>query len=316
MIVSASRRTDIPAFFPGWFINRINEGFVLVRNPMNPKMVSRISLSPHIVDCIVFWTKNPHPLMDRLPELDSAGYRYYFLFSLNGYGPRLEERVPPVQQMIDSFHSLSELIGKERVVWRYDPVVFSKEIDLEFHTRHFEYLAERLCGFTEICVFSFLDLYAKCRRNLQGYDVFIPEDDTLRALAVMLANIAGKYGIAMRACAEDLERLGLMEIQPSRCIDPSLVGRITGSPILLSKDKNQRSLCGCVESVDIGSYNSCGHLCRYCYANANSAAVIKNLEKHRPDSPFLIGIAEEGDVIHPRKHTESDGIQRKLFERE
>ncbi len=300
MIISASRRTDIPAFFSDWFLNRLNEGHALVRNPMNPKMVSRIILSPDTVDCIVFWTKNPYPLMGRLEELEKLGYRFYFLFSLNGYGSILEEHVPPVEQVVDTFRSLSGMIGKERVVWRYDPVIFSHKMDVAFHIKHFGGLAESLKGFTDACIFSFLDLYKKCERNLRGHNIFTPDGETMQTLSAKFMEIAKKNGLALRACAEDLQRLGLRHLEPARCIDDSLVSRIIGRDIRLPKDKNQRALCGCVESIDIGAYNTCGHLCRYCYANSNSATVKKNLENHHPGAPFLIGGAEEGDVIHDR----------------
>ncbi len=301
MIISASRRTDIPAFFAPWFFNRIDEGFVLVRNPMNPKMVSRISLSPDIVDCIVFWTKNPRPILDYLSRLDNFGYHYYFLFSLNGYGPLLEEKVPPVDLVIDTFCALSGKIGKERVIWRYDPIVLTDEMDAIYHLRHFRTLAEQLSGATETCIFSFLDLYQKCRRNLSGIDIVNPDLDLIRDLSLQLNDIASGYGINLSACAEDLTRPGLEgRIRPAQCIDDRLVGRISGREVSLPKDKNQRALCGCVESIDIGAYNTCGHLCKYCYANSNPVTVKNNVKRHFSCAPFLVGQSEEGDVVRDR----------------
>ena len=313
MIVSASRRTDIPAFFPDWLINRVNAGYVLVRNPMNPSMVSRIPLTPDSVDCFVFWTKNPLPMINRLEELDCAGYHYYFLFSLNGYGERLEERVPPVAQVLDTFRTLSEKIGKEKVIWRYDPVVLSKEMPVSFHFENFKRLATRLQGLTDTCIFSFLDLYNKCKRNLQGLDIILPDTTTMRTLAEFFDTVAGDMGMTLGACAEDLQEWGIGRIKPASCIDGELIGRLLGSSVQLPKDKHQRPLCNCVESVDIGTYNTCGHLCRYCYANSNPTSVKRNLEQHHPESPFLIGGAQEGDVVKIRQLKTPPLRQKKLF---
>jgi len=273
----------------------------LVRNPMNPKMVSRIHLSPDIVDCFVFWTKNPRPLFPHLDELDEAGYRYYFLFSLNDYGPGLERCVPPLDEVVDTFLSLSERLGGHRVVWRYDPVVLTEDMGIALHIDHFTFLAERLCGATERCVFSFLDVYAKCRMQLAEIKLLSPEPNTLRRLALQLNDIARGFGIALHACAEDLELLGLPEISPARCIDPRLIERIVGCPVNLSKDRHQRDLCGCAESVDIGSYNTCGHLCKYCYANSFPETVMRNLEGHIPGSPLLTGEPLPGDKVTERR---------------
>lgn len=316
MIVSASRRTDIPAFFSEWLINRLNAGYVLVRNPMNPSMVSRIPLTPDLVDCFVFWTKNPLPMMNRLKDLDCAGYHYYFLFSLNGYGERLEERVPPVERVLDTFRALSEKIGKEKVIWRYDPVVLSKEMPVSFHLDNFKQLATRLQGLTDTCIFSFLDLYNKCKRNLRGHDIILPDTSTMRTLAEYFASVAEDMGMTLRTCAEDVQEWEISGIKPASCIDGDLIGRLLRSRIQLPKDKHQRPLCGCVESVDIGTYNTCGHLCRYCYANSNPVTVKRNLEQHRPESPFLIGEAQEGDLVKLRQMRIPVLRQKKLFDDE
>ena len=159
MILSVSRRTDIPAFYADWFFNRIKEGFIYVRNPMNIHQVSRISLSPSIIDCIVFWSKNPKPMLDRLDELKN--YMYYFQFTINPYDIKLEEYVPTKSGIIDTFKELSNKIGPERVIWRYDPIILTDTLTMEYHVKYFEELAKRLNGFTQTCVISFVDLYKK-----------------------------------------------------------------------------------------------------------------------------------------------------------
>ena len=167
MILSVSRRTDIPNYYSQWFYNRIKEGFVYVRNPMNTHQVSRIEITPDVVDCIVFWTKNPEPMMERLEEL--SAYHYYFQFTLTGYGRDMEPGIPHKREkMIPVFQALSDRIGKEKVIWRYDPIIFSQRYTPEYHLKAFEQIAMALKGFTEKCVISFVDEYAKNRKNTRN----------------------------------------------------------------------------------------------------------------------------------------------------
>ena len=166
MILSVSRRTDIPNYYSQWFYNRIKEGFVYVRNPMNAHQVSRIEITPDVVDCIVFWTKNPEPMMERLEEL--SAYHYYFQFTLTGYGRDMEPGIPHKREkMIPVFQALSDRIGKEKVIWRYDPIIFSQRYTPAYHLKAFEQIAMALKGFTEKCVISFVDENAKNRKNME-----------------------------------------------------------------------------------------------------------------------------------------------------
>lgn len=168
MILSVSRRTDIPNYYPEWFFNRIKEGFVYVRNPMNPRQISRIDISPDVVDCIVFWTKNPEPMLERLNEL--SDYRYYFQFTLTGYGRDIEPGIPhKKEKMIPVFKDLADRIGKQRVIWRYDPIMFTSTYTPEYHLKAFEQIASALNGYTEKCVISFVDFYSKNKRNLEAW---------------------------------------------------------------------------------------------------------------------------------------------------
>lgn len=164
MILSVSRRTDIPAFYSDWFYNRIKEGYVLVRNPFNAHQVSRIKLSPEVIDCIVFWPKNPRAMMSRLSEL--KGYNYYFQFTLTSYDNTIEVNVPQKKYIIDTFIELSNMIGKDRIIWRYDPILLTDRYDKQYHYKWFDYLAKRLKDYTNKCIISFMDLYRKTERNL------------------------------------------------------------------------------------------------------------------------------------------------------
>lgn len=298
MILSVSRRTDIPAFYSDWFFNRLRAQFVDVRNPMNRHQVSRVSLRRDVVDCIVFWTKNPEPMFGRLDEL--AGYDYYFQFTINPYDKQLETNVAVKQSIIDTFKTLSDKIGRKRVVWRYDPILLSDNISTDYHVRYFEEIAKRLCGYTERCVISFVDLYKKTLRNVQGTGVREPDETEMRAIARELARIAGRYNIAVCSCAEKID-LSVEGIRHGQCIDQALISDIIGCAIDAKKDKNQRKECGCVESIDIGQYNTCGHGCLYCYANFNKTAAMEQIAKHDPQSSLLIGKLEEGDIVKPRK---------------
>ena len=298
MILSVSRRTDIPAFYTDWFINRIKEGFVYVRNPINKNQVSKIQLSPNVVDCIVFWTKNPKPLLKRITELSQ--YNYYFQFTLTSYGQDLEPNVPNKNELIKSFKELSKLIGKEKVIWRYDPIILTEKYTVEYHQKYFESIAEKLSSYTEKCVISFVDLYKKCERNLKGTSIKEMTEGEIHHLSGKLKQIALKYNLEIETCAEDVE-LSTLGIGHNRCIDNVLIERILKRKIKTTKDKNQREVCGCIESIDIGAYNTCKHGCLYCYANFNASMVKDNSLKHTPSSPLLYGQVGENDKITERK---------------
>ena len=298
MILSASRRTDIPAFYSQWFFNRIKEGFVYVRNPMNIHQVSKIQLSPNVIDCIVFWSKNPRPMLNRLNELRS--YMYYFQFTINPYDIRLEQNVPTKNGIVDTFKELSLKIGPERVIWRYDPIILTDTISIEYHIKYFEELAKRLQGSTNTCVISFLDLYKKTERNLRNTTARELQINEMLDLARNLAIIAAKYGMKVQSCAEKIE-LDCVGIKHGRCIDSVLIEDLLGVKLVVTKDKNQRPECGCVQSIDIGEYNTCRHNCKYCYANFNPGRVMEKAQKHNPYSPLLIGELGPDDKIFERK---------------
>ncbi|MCU0286679.1 MAG: DUF1848 domain-containing protein [Acidobacteria bacterium] len=286
MIISVSRRTDIPAFYSRWFFNRLEQGFVMVRNPMNPLLVRKIVLSPDHVDCIVFWTKNPRPMINELERLKP--YHFYFLFTITSYGPDLEKNLPPKNEVIDTFIQLAQLIGKERLIWRYDPIILANKIDNNFHQRHFEYLANKLHPHTERCIISFLDMYKKCDRNLRGLNIKAPGSEDMVHLAGILNNISRHYGIELVSCAEEIE-LSSLGISHGKCIDDEWISRILGRRLVLKKDPHQRKTCRCVESIDIGAYDTCPHHCLYCYANTEIVNVKRNITLHDPFSSLLYG---------------------------
>lgn len=299
MIISASRRTDIPTYYSEWFFNRLKERFVLVRNPINIHQVGKIDLSPDVVDCIVFWTKNPLPMLDKLSNLKD--YDYYFQFTLNSYGKDIEPNVPSKNdKLIDIFKKLSDIIGAERVIWRYDPILINKKYTIDYHIKYFETIAKRLSNYTEKCTISFLDFYPKIRSNIVSYEIACISDNEKRLIAKELSTIAFSHGLKMDTCAEGIE-LGDLGISHARCIDDRLISRITGTKINVDKDKNQRLECGCVSSIDIGLYNTCLNGCKYCYANHRQNTVKKNASLYDKDSPLLCSKLDDSDKIYVRK---------------
>lgn len=299
MILSASRRTDIPNYYSEWFYNRIKEGFLYVRNPINIHQISKIDISPDVVDCIVFWTKNPKPMIDRLDEL--AAYNYYFQFTLTGYGKDIEYNVSDKKEkMIPVFQDLSDRIGNRKVIWRYDPIIFTKTYTPEYHIKAFEKIARKLKDYTKKCVISFVDIYAKNKKNMESISSYEPESSQLQAFAKKISEIANYYGMKTGSCAEsiDLDRCG---IEHNCCIDKALIENIIGCKLIAGKDKNQRQECGCVESVEIGTYNTCKNGCMYCYANYSTESVARNCNKYDTTSPILCGTISKEDKISERK---------------
>jgi hypothetical protein len=285
VILSASRRTDIPAFYSEWFFNRLREGFALVRNPLNPLQVRRVALNPGEIDGIVFWTKNPGPLLPDLNRLE--GYHYYFQFTLNAYEGDVEPGLPRRGEIIGAFKALSEKIGPHRLIWRYDPILINEKYTLSWHIEKFGETARALEGRAERVSISFIDLYTKTVRNTRGLNIGETGKAEKIALAGELARIAGEYHLSIGACAEETD-LSPYGVGRAKCVDDKLLERISGRPLDLKKYRSQRPACACVSSVDIGAYNTCRHGCRYCYANHSDAGVLKNTQNHRPLSPLLI----------------------------
>ena len=299
MILSVSRRTDIPNYYSDWFISRIKEGFLYVRNPMNPHQISRIDLSPDVVDCIVFWTKNPANMIEKLEHLKN--YAFYFQFTLTGYGKDVEPNLPNKrEELIPTFKRLSEKIGKEKVIWRYDPILISKKYTIDYHLKAFEEIASNLANHTEKVVISFIDFYSKTQRNTRELDIRQMTDEEMTKLAEKMARIASRYNLIIETCAE---QINLQEVgtQHGSCIDKKLIERILGCKLIVEKDKNQRGECGCVESVEVGSYNTCLNGCKYCYANFNDNRVRDNVKLYDQESALLCGTITSDDRITDRK---------------
>lgn len=318
MIISASRRSDIPAFYSKWFMNRVRDGRCTVPNPFNRNQVASISLVPGDVDAIVFWTRNPRPLMSNLEDLDQRGFRYFFQFTVLGY-PRLLDRYGPrLGESIATFIELSNRVGVDRVIWRYDPIVLTSHTDISFHLENFERIAVALRGYTNRCVISMVDIYRKSRKRLRqleerGASVISGNSlsgDQLESLMVGINSRGMKNGMIVSSCADrlDLESFGIC---PGKCIDDEYLNEIFNINAPSRKDPGQRETCACVVSKDIGMYDSCLFGCQYCYATNSVERARDNFMGHDPTSPSLLGRYEadqplqkairEGEIVWSQK---------------
>lgn len=293
MIINTGQRTDIPAFYSDWFANRLKEGYVCVRNPYNPKQVSRYRIDSSVVDAIGFCTKNPAPMFKYMDLLKPFG-QYWFV-TLTSYGRDIEPNVPDKHRLIEDFKKLSNYVGVNSIGWRYDPIFISDRYTEEYHLKAFSQIAEALDGYTKTVVISFIDLYPKVRRNfLEAKEV--AKDQRLR-MGKKIIEIATAHGMTVKPCAEG-DELAQFGADCGGCMTIADYEKAIGQKLIVPKKRGARAECACYLSCDIGAYNTCKHLCRYCYANAESETVLKLSRLHNPTSPFLIGEYQPDDVIN------------------
>jgi len=289
-IISASRRTDIPAFYADWFMNRIRAGFCEVHNPITGNRY-RVGLKPEEVETIVFWTRNPVPLMKYLPDLESMGYRYYFQYTILGYPREIDPGSPPLDEAIGTFAELSERIGKERMVWRYDPILFSNVTPFEWHVDRISGVSGKIGNYAGRLVISIIDSYRKSvpRMHASGFrlDDGAFEAKTYEGLLEWIGREMKNIGLPVFTCAEEID-LSRCCIAHGRCIDNELIGRISGGAIPYVKDPGQREKCGCTKSRDIGENNTCLFGCKYCYATSDFTLAENNFKRHDKNSPSII----------------------------
>jgi len=309
MILNTGSRTDIPAYFSKWFFNRIRERYVLTRNPYYPEQVINYKLTPDVVDCLVFCTKNPAPMLDRMQELEA--FRQLWFVSITPYGKEIEPHVPNKQMIMENFKRLSTIVGIKSIGWRYDPIFITKNYSLEFHINSFEKMAAYLTGYTDYCVISFMDLYEKTKRNFPRVKEVTSQEKVV--LGSEFVRIGKKYGITIRTCHEgtDLEQFG---VDCSGCMTQEVIERAIDCNLQVPKQKKPaRTGCNCLLGSDIGAYNTCGHGCLYCYANYNQEMVKQNMKQHNPNSPFLFGTSKDGDVIMEANQESYLDMQLRLF---
>ena len=270
MIISASRRTDIPALYSKWFIRRMKEGYCLVKNPFFPAQIKRVSLLPQDITAIVFWTRYSKSMQPFLPELDRHGIAYYFLYTITGYGKQLEPFCPSIAKQIKDIQRLADMLGKNRVIWRYDPIILSKNFSISFHQQNFARLVSELKNSCKKIIISMVDYYTKSLRNLQTVNDNFMQNPPIPVIANLLEYFyitSLTAGLEMQTCAETRELFPA--IPPGKCIDDALISNIINKEYKGKKHSGQRPACRCVQSIDIGAYNGCIHGCKYCYAVQN-----------------------------------------------
>ncbi len=292
MIINTGTRTDIPAFYSKWFINRIREGYVLVRNPYNPQQVTKYLLNPNIVDSIEFCTKNPEPILKYIDEF--SHFNQFWFVTITSYAKDIEPNVPPKSEVISSFQELSNKIGNNCVGWRYDPIFLTDKYDINYHITNFERIAKKLSGYTETCIISFIDLYEKVKTNAGNLKAPSIEEELI--LASAFVEIGNRYNIKIKSCCEGTH-LKVVGVDISGCRNKDTIEKSLGYYINPPKVKNIRKECDCLMGNDIGAYDSCQHFCKYCYANSSNQNVEITVQSHDVSSPLLIGNLADGDYV-------------------
>ncbi len=293
MIINTGGRTDTVQYYSDWLLNRFKEGFVYVRNPLFVHKVTRYDLTPDKVDCVVFCSKNYSPILDRLHEITDR-FNTYFHYTITAYGTDIEPNVPPIEQSIETLLKLEKIVGKNRIAWRYDPVLLTKKYTIKRHLETFDAMAKQLSPHIDRCIFSFVYPYKKLSVNMPE---LIPVSEKEKMLlAKGLGEISKKYNLYTQTCAtgEDFEKFG---IHHSGCMTSDIVGNANSIRLKNLKHKPLRKDCGCMESRDIGAYDTCPNGCRYCYANSTPKKAIENYKTHNPNSPILLGELKDTDII-------------------
>lgn len=294
MILNVSGRTDIVAFYSKWFLNRLKEGYVDVRNPFNPNLVSRIDFDD--VDLILFCTKNPIPIVDKLGDIKIP---YIFHVTITPYKDDIEPNLPSKSKIIEAVKKISTRVGIDNIYVRYDPIFISEKYNIEYHIKAFTKLCSLLKGYVKTIIVSFIDNYKNVRKNLPylKYRSFTEEDYKL--IGENFSKIAKDNNMVIQTCFEErnLTEYGFIK---GECMSKELAFKLTGKTYKKWQARKGNA-CNCVELVDIGVYNSCNHLCKYCYANYDESKVKENINNHDINSSLLIGHINSNDIIKPRK---------------
>lgn len=295
MILNVSGRTDVIAFYSKWFYNRYKEGFVDVRNPFFPKNVSRIYFEN--VDLILFCTKNPIPILKYIKEINKP---IIFQITLTPYKKDIEPNVPPKGKIIEAIKKISEIIEIDNIYIRYDPILINDKYTIEYHVKAFENMCKLLNGYVKHIIISFIDDYKNVRKNMGYLKLKEFTNDDYKEFGVNFSESARKYGMTVQTCFEEnnLVEYGFIKRD---CLSATLAYKMTGKTNFKRWNARKEKKCNCVEMVDIGYYNTCNHLCKYCYANYDEKVVLSNMSLHDENSSLLIGNIQENDIIKIRK---------------
>jgi hypothetical protein len=293
MIINTGGRTDTVQYFTPWLLKRFAEGYVYSRNPLFQNKVTRYELTPDKVDCVQFCSKNYEPILEHLQPIISR-FPTYFHYTITAYGKDVEPGVPTIEKSMETLKKLSAIVGRQRLAWRYDPVLLTNKYTIDRHLETFERMAKELTPYVDRCIFSFVEMYKKVEVNMPELIPLSVED--MDNLAQGLGEIAVKYGLYMQTCGNngDFSRFG---IHSSGCMTLDMIGQANDIEFRNLKHKGMRQGCGCIETRDIGAYDTCLNGCKYCYANKRPQKAVENYKDHDPDSPLLLGHLKDTDVI-------------------
>ena len=304
MIINTGGRTDTVQYYTEWLLRRFDEGFVYSRNPMFPDKVNRYELTPDKVDCVVFCSKNYEPILKDLHRITDR-FNTYFFYTITAYGKDIEPGVPSIDESIATLKRLSGQVGRQRVVWRYDPVLLTGDYTVERHLETFGYMAKELSPYVDRCIFSFVQMYRKLETNMP--ELTLIKEGNRIALAKGMGEIAEENGLSLQICGTDADytRFG---IKRPACMTLDILGKANGVEFREMRHAGMREHCHCIESRDIGWYDTCPNGCRYCYANSDHGKAMENYMHHDPASPILFGsITEKDEVV--------EGVQRSFLKR-
>jgi len=293
MIVNVGGRTDIANYYSEWLMNRINEGFAYSRNPLFPNNVSKVSLNPKDVDCLMFCSKNYKPILKYMKQINE-NYKIICHYTITAYGKYVEPNVPSIDESIRTLIELSNIVGKEKVLWRYDPILLTDKYTVKKHLETFEYMAKKIAPYVQRCIFSFVEIYKKLEYNMPEIIPFTAKDKIM--ILDGIGKIAKKYNLYIQTCGTD-ENYEEYGIHVSGCTTPEILEKANGVKYKNIIGKGMRKGCHCIPSRDIGAYDTCLNGCKYCYANKKPELAKENLKFHDRKSPLLLGNIKETDKI-------------------
>lgn len=311
MIINTGSRTDTVQYYSDWLLKRFKEGFVYSRNPLFPNIVTRYELNPNILDCVVFCSKNYEPILDRLTEITDK-FNTYFHYTITAYGRDIEPNVPTIDESIETLIKLSKIIGKQRIAWRYDPILLTKKYTKQVHYNTFDYMSKRLSPHIDRCIFSFVDMYKKLETNMP--EIIILNNNDKIEIAKNIGSIAKKHNMIIQTCAtiEDFKQFGILQ---SGCMTSKILGNANNITFKKVRHSGNRQGCKCIENRNIGDYDTCPNGCKYCYANKNQQIAQENYKKHNPNDLMILGNLKPTDEIQQsnQKSYLENFIQTKLF---
>ena len=311
MIINTGSRTDTVQYYTEWLLKRFEEGFVYSRNPMFTDKVTRYELNPAVVDCVIFCSKNYEPILPYIARITKK-FNTYFYYTITAYDRDIEPNVPNIDKSIETLIKLSDIVGRQRIAWRYDPILLTDKYTKVRHYRTFNYMAERISPYIDRCIFSFVEMYKKLEKNMLEIRLLTPKNKI--EIVKNLGAISKRYNMLIQTCAsdEDYEQFGVLN---SGCLTAEILERANGITFKSMRHSGNRKNCKCIESRNIGDYDTCPNGCKYCYANQNPEIARANYEKHNPDLPFILGDLKDTDEIQAgnQKSFMLNFEQQKLF---